>query len=263
MPQNRRSSVVEFVAASLALAFATLIAAPIAAQTAPTEKPGPVASLWILWPKAGHEMQFEAAAKEHAAWRKQAGEGWVWESYQPVVGRDLSYYVYRSGEHHWADLDANEAWGMKSKVQEAFQKTMGPHVERFEHYIAVDDQEHSHWVPAEDYKYFQVIEYSLNGGAEGAVAEAIDTVHKGLMAGGWTHSYAISRTTGGEGALTLVFPYRSYAEMEEPKPGIMEVLAKGTGSAEAGMAAMQKFDGGMKSSNTTLYLFRPELSTPK
>ncbi|HLF57730.1 MAG TPA: hypothetical protein VI942_12885, partial [Thermoanaerobaculia bacterium] len=120
-----------------------------------------------------------------------------------------------------------------------------------------------HWVMAEDYKYFRVTEYELNSGAATAVREAIDAIHKGLIAGGWQHSYAISRTIGGSGGLTVVGPYRSYAEMEDPKPSMMEVLGKGAGSEAAAKAALQKFSEGIKKSNTSIYMYRADLSTPK
>ena len=262
MPQIRRSAVA-VLAASFVLALASFLAVPVAAQ-APAEKPpGELASFWTFWPKAGHEMQFEAAVKEHLAWRKQAGEGWSWEAYQPVLGTDMANYVYRSGEHHWADFDASDAWEMATKAGEMFQKSVAPHVEHYEHTIVVEDYEHSHWVMAEDYKYFRVTEYELNSGAATAVREAIDAIHKGLIAGGWQHSYAVSRTIGGSGGLTVVGPYRSYAEMEDPKPSMMEVLGKGAGSEAAAKAALQKFSEGIKKSNTSIYMYRADLSTPK
>lgn len=265
MPLNRPKSVIaaSVLAASLMLALAALLAAPVVAQAPAERPPGELASFYSVWPMAGHEMQFEAAIKEHVAWRKQAGEGWTWEVYVPVLGTDMANYVFRSGDHHWADFDANDAWEMTSKADEMFQKSVAPHVARYEHTIAVEDYEHSHWVMAEDYKYFRVTEYELNSGAASAIREAIDTIHKGLMAGGWQRSYAISRTIGGTGGLTIVGPYRSWAEMEDPKPSMIEVLGKGVGSEAAAKAALQKFGDGIKKSNTSIYMARPDLSTPK
>ena len=178
-------------------------------------------------------------------------------------GTDLSYFVFRSGEHFWADFDAQAAWEITSKAGADFQQNVAPHAERFEHSISVGDFAHSQWKPAEDYKYFRVTEYDLEGGRGNSVREAIDAIHQGLVAGGWERSYAISRSIGGAGGLTIVSPYRTYAEMEDPKPSMMEVLTKGAGSAEAAQAALQKFGDGVESTNTTIYVYRADLSTPK
>lgn len=227
------------------------------------EMPGPLADFWTFWPKPGHEAQFDAGVKTHLAWRKQAREGWVWEAYQPIVGSDLSFVVFRSGEHRWADFDTQQAWEEANKAGEAFARDVAPHLERYEHNITEEDYENSHWVMGVDYKYFWVVEHKLKPGMMGAIAEATKKIHQGLQAGKWTKSYALSRGIGGPGGLTLVFPYATYAEMEEPKPGFMEVLATGMGSPEAAKAVLQQFDAAMAESNTTIYVARPDLSTPK
>ncbi len=234
-----------------------------AAAPAAAVMPGNLADFWMMWPKAGKELEFETAVKAHLAWRKQAGEGWSWETYQPVVGTDITYYAFRSGLHHWADFDAHQAWEMSSTATVAFNRDIAPLVGRYEHYISEEDYANSHWVESPDYRYFMVEDHKLKAGMSGDVSEAVATIHKGLEAGGWTGSYAISRGIGGMGGLTTVFPYKNYAGMEDPKPGFMEVLIKGLGSADAAKAAVQKFHGGVEEVNTTLYLFRPELSTSK
>ena len=111
--------------------------------------------MWVFWPKEGHAEAFETATKTHLAWRKQAGETFVWEGYQPVLGTDLAHYVFRSPDHGWADFDAHQAWSTKAKADEAFAKDILPHVARYEHTMAEEDYEHSSgrtaiqlfWVP--------------------------------------------------------------------------------------------------------------------
>jgi len=238
-------------------------AAASAAPAAPAAMPGKLADFWIFWPKAGHEAEFEAAVKAHVGWRKQMREGFFWEAYQPVVGSDLARYVFRSGQHHWADFDAQQVWELANKADEMFNRDVAPLLARYEHYIEEEDYASSHWVEGVDYRYFMVAEHKLKPGMSGAIAEATAKIHKGLQAGGWTQSYALSRSIGGPGGLTLVFPYASYAAMEEPKPGFMEVLTKGMDSPAAAQAAIQQFDDSVAESDTTIYMVRPDLSTPK
>lgn len=225
--------------------------------------PGKIAEFWIFWPKAGKAPEFEAAVKAHVAWLKQAGDKFVWEAYQPVVGTDITYFTYRSGQHQWADLDTEAAWDAANKSDEVFNRNVGPLVERYQHFFAEEDYANSHWVESPDYRYFSVNEHKLKPGASGAIAAAIGKIHQGLEAGGWPMSYSISRSIGGSGGLTLVFPYKSYADMDDPKPGFMAVLAKGMGTAEAAQKAMTEFDDSVTETNTTIYKVRPDLSTPK
>jgi hypothetical protein len=73
-----------------------------------------VSTAWVLWPKAGQTQQLEAAIRKHAAWRKQAGEGFTWNIYQPIVGDDLGHYTIFSGGHAWADFDGHQKWSTDS-----------------------------------------------------------------------------------------------------------------------------------------------------
>ncbi len=253
--------VAQGVASDPPKAKAATPAATAASAAAPM--PGALADFWIFWPKAGHEAQFEAGVKTHLAWRKQAGEGWTWEAYQPVVGTDMGKFVYRSGDHHWADFDAQQAWETANKAGDAFNRDVAPHVERYEHIVDESDYAVSHWVESPDYRYFSVQTHKLVPGGSGAVREASVEIHAALQAGGWPMSYGISREIGGSGAFVLVFPHKSYADMADPKPGFMEVLAKGAGSAAAAKAMLDKFEGAVAEVDTTIYAARPDLSTQK
>ena len=249
------------VALTLSL-LALVAAAPLATAQPAASPPGELSDLWVFWPKEGHVEAFEAAIKTHLAWRKQAGETFVWQGYQPVLGTDMAHYVFRSADHRWADFDAHLAWGTKAKANEAFARDIQPHVARYEHTIAEEDYKHSKWVDGE-YNYFWVASHRLKPGADASMGEAIDKIHKGLVTGGWPVSWAVSRTIGGAGGLTIVFPHVSYAAMEEPKPGFMEVLTKGMGGAEAALAALKQFNESRAETNETIYAFRRDLSTPK
>ncbi len=127
------------------IAGAVLALLSVAAGAAEEKKaaPGKIAELWVFWPKEGHAEQFQQAANAHLAWRKQAGEPYGWTAFTPIVGDDLSFFVYRSGEHQWADLDAYEAWAMKAKADSQYEKDVAPHVARVEHYLTEDDLDHS------------------------------------------------------------------------------------------------------------------------
>ncbi|MGI8560270.1 MAG: hypothetical protein ACR2J7_02290 [Luteimonas sp.] len=125
----------------LAIAFAL---SPMLASAQESMAGKTVASVWYVWPKAGQEAQFEKALREHAAWRKQAGEGFDWQIFQPVAGDDMGHYVVYSGEHAWADFDGNRKWEVDSKATENFNRQVGGHAERYSHYFTDDETDLSY-----------------------------------------------------------------------------------------------------------------------
>jgi hypothetical protein len=240
------------------------VAAGAAEEKKAAPAPGKIAELWVFWPKDGHAAEFENAAKAHLAWRKQAGETYTWTAYQPIVGDDLTHYVYRSGEHQWADLDANAAWEAKANAQQQYEKDMGPHVARVEHYFTEADLDHSLWHEGKQYRYLQVEQFQIKPGGYAKLIDSLNKIQKAAVDGKWPNSYAIAWTTGGTGGMTVVFPYESYAAMQEPDPPFMKVLATSLGSEDAAKAAMQQLNESFAgASHTTIYTVRPDLSTPK
>ncbi|MGB0134837.1 hypothetical protein [Dokdonella sp.] len=224
---------------------------------------GAIATVWMFWPKAGQGPQFEAAIKKHAAWRKSAGEKFVWSIYQPIVGSDLGYYVVRSGRHEWEELDANEAWGMQAKADDAFNTTVNPFVDRAEHYFSELDHKHSNWIESPDYKYYSVSNYSAKPGMYGDRREALDKIQKAVIDEKWAYSYSIAHTMGGSGGFSIVTPMKSYAEMADPDPSLMKILAKSLGSESEATSTMKQFSSTINGSETTIYVRRADLSTPE
>ena len=276
MSFHRRSTVGVLLAVFACLAWAAVAGAAEPAKPAPAAKPaavaapaaqaapmGKISDLWFFWPKEGHAAEFEAAVKAHLAWRKQAGEAFAWECYQPTVGDDLAYYVFRSGDHQWAEFDTEQAWSMKSKADAEFDKSVLPHVARYEHQMTESDFDHTLWHDNPNYKYFWVESRQLApGGYEGVMA-AVDKVHKALVAAKWPKSYGFDWVIGGDGGLLLVLPFTNYADMADPEPPMMKVVAAQLGSEKDAREVFHQFDEGVASTKTTIYLLRTDLSTQK
>lgn len=224
---------------------------------------GTVATIWKIWAKSGQEPQFEAALKKHAAWRKSAGEKFVWRIYQPVVGSDLGYYIIRSGSHFWKDMDANEAWAMQAKAGEAYNNEVGPFTERAEHYFAERDTKHGNWIESPDYKYYSVTHFSTKPGTYADRMAALDKIQKAVDDEKWPYPYSIAYTIGGSGGMSIVTPMKSYADMADPDPSLMKILAKSLGSESDATETMKSFSGTYKSTENTIYMYRADLSTPQ
>lgn len=229
----------------------------------PAAKPmtGNIADRWVLWPKAGQEKDFEAAVKEYVAWLKKSGDPFSWSAYQPIVGTDITYYVFRSDAHQWKDFDAEAAWQVKANDEAQYEKIMGPHVAKATHFFEETDAEHSHLVGnSSDYKYFQVITRNLKPGASGESMAAIAKIHKALQDQKWPYSYRLAWQIGGKDSLRLIIPMKSYADMADPTPSVREVLAKALGADDAA-ATMKQYSGSFEFVDDTVFVVRPDLST--
>jgi hypothetical protein len=223
---------------------------------------GLVTDTWIFWPKDGQALKFEAAVKEHAAWRKNAGEGFTWSVYQPVVGRDLSFYVIRTRGHHWQDFDANEEWTVKSKARDVFTQKLGPYIARMEHYFGEYDLDNSHYTDSDDYKYFYVNEMHVELGSRAEVMTALSTIHKALVDEKWPYSYLIEWTVGGKESMNLIVPMKGYADLADPNPSVRQVLTKTLGSQGAAAAVVRQFNRAFDDALATVYVFRPTSRRP-
>jgi hypothetical protein len=249
---------IALLVAALALCVLPAVSAPAA-----DEAPGKLTDTWIFWVKAGHQDAFEAAVKAHLAWRKTAGEPFKWNAYQPVVGEDLTHYVFRSGPHQWKDFDDNLAWEQKTGAEQKYYEQMGQHVERAQHVIGEFDAENSSWTDSPDYKYFGVSNILFEPGTGEKRNAALATIHSVVVAEKWPYSYAIENVIGGRGGMTIASPYKSYADMADPETPFLKVAAKVLGSEGSARAVFHAFGSTIESETYTIYMARPDLSTPK
>lgn len=249
------------LAGMLMLMFVLVSGTCLAAdKAAPKAAAGNIADRWVLWPKPGETKAFEAALKEHAAWRKKAGEPFSWTMYQPIVGTDLTYYVIRSDDHQWKDFDAEDAWNTKAKADDAYEQQMGSHVARAEHYFEQTDTDHSNFAPGKEYKYFGVTSRRLKAGSRADLMGALGKIHKALQDAKWPYHYRLAWLVGGEDTFRIVIPMKNYADMADPDPSVRSVLTKALGEDAAG-ATLKQFGSSFESEDYTVYAVRPDLST--
>jgi hypothetical protein len=256
---EKRSQVLPW-AVALTLALLTM---PLVLAHAEDEPPQPsIIQHWVVWPKAGHVSDFEAAMKEFIAWRKAQGEGFPWFASQPVVGKDLSYYVFRAGPFHWKDLDGQAEWATKAGVLSQYRKTVAPHVDRVEHYLVRLDRENSLWYDSDDYQYWGVSLLKLRPGGYDGMIEALKQIHKVAKDNEWKPGWNVQWTIGGDGAdLAIVSPYRSYAEMADPETPFSKMLAEALGSEQGARGLIAAFWSSFESSEYLIAANRPDLST--
>lgn len=253
-----------------ALALLMLVSGVAWAQQQPPTQPAQappadtIADTWILWAKDGQTRELAQAIRTHAAWRKQAGDPFEWAIYQPVVGDDLTYFVVRSENHQWKDLDAADSWAQQSRAIDKFYEQVGPYVARNEHYLSESANELTHWPdPDRKYTFFGVAQHQLKPGTYGTVRRDVARLAKAARESQWAQPWAVEWTTGGEGGMTVVYPYENWAGMADPSPSFIEMLAKSMGSQEQAQKFMSELSGQLDGTTYTIYRERPDLGTPE
>ena len=244
------------------LVLAVLIAMSPLAAVAQQQADKNVASIWTMWPKAGHEAEFEQALAAHAAWRKQAGEGFQWRVYQAIVGDDLNHYVVYTGNHAWAEFDGNDKWEQDKKASETFNKNVGPYLDRITHHFTEDDNDLSYWPSDASYPMVEVSDLRFMPGQYANFRKYVGAARSSAMAQKWSGNWSIASITGGQNDIVLVLPLRNYADMAGPKPSIMEMMAKQMGGKDKAGATMTGIQSALAGGDTTVYKLRPDLSTP-
>jgi hypothetical protein len=209
----------------------------------------------------GQERAFEAAMKEHMAVRQEAGEPFQWSVYQSMFGDDGGDYYIRSAGHSWADLDT---YGGMSDVQEEienhFAETMTPFIAESASWVSSMDTTMSTLPPdMEAMNVFMVTRVSVD--AEGAMAmeEALGSFHETAAAHDMYH-IMLRNVVGGEGAeFSLVFPSEDFAGLEDPSPGMDELMMEAYGEARL-QEIFQGWMSGIEDTRTSLLVLRRDLS---
>lgn len=251
------------VRAWLVLLVALLALAPLFATAQDNAGKKNVASIWVMWVKPGHSADFEKAFRQHAEWRKSNGEDFSWQVFQPVAGDDLAHYVVYTGNHAWAEFDANQKWDTGNKATDKFIEKVGTSIDRYSHYFGTDEEDLSYWPEsASNFSLLEVTDLKFAPGKYGDFRKALGTFKKSAEAQKWKGYWSISSQTGGSTDATVVFPHANYADMAQPTPSFMDMLGKQLGGKDKAMATWTELQKSIAESSTTLYLYRPDLSTP-
>ena len=73
----------------------------------------------------------------------------------------------------------------------------------------------------------------------------------------------VTRSESVGGISVVSVPHASWADMAEPDPPFMKLLAEKLGSPEAARETMEQLQGSFEEGSYTIYALRPDLSTPR
>ena len=210
--------------------------------------------------KDGHYDQFEKALKAHLKHRAKNGDSRVWKTYTPIIGDDLNHFIVRYCCVSYADMDDYQKWSNKEKMNDHWNETVDPHIANYQHYFMRIDSENSNW-PEDDsmYKMFGVTSWSEKQGHGAAIAKSKKALSDAAKKDNWPRYWSWSDRVGGDGGLTLVTPYKNYADMESPDGGFGAFLARHVGEEAAG-EMLSGFSDNFDGSQYSVYRLVDELS---
>lgn len=236
----------------------------ISPLTISADMPRNLADAWIMVPNEGQADKFEAAFKKHIKFRLEKKDPRQWETYTPIVGDDLSYYVVRHCCSSWADIDSYRDWAVKAKVSEHWNKHVAPYVKRIEHYFDELDFANSHWPNSNsDFKYYAVTTYHVKMGTSGNIAQGKKALSDAAKAMKWPYSWSWAESIGGTNQLMLVIPYKSYADMAPPKVSFYQSVVNHLNDKAKADEMFKQWSSNFKSTNYSIYTMRTDLSMEK
>jgi hypothetical protein len=230
------------------------------------EDPPSLTDVWLMVPKSGMETEFEAAVVAHLAFRADAEDSRNWLAFTPVIGHNLTIYQFRGCCFDWADQDAYTAEDQKKGLGANFNENVGQYVDHLHHYFEYMDWENSHWPDGmSDGPYYGVTSWNMKPNPGPGPREARIKMSQIAIENGWgdtDNQWLWHWRIGGENKLIIATPFDNFAEMAPPEQSFFEFVTEHMGSEEEAAALFDQFGSGFSGSDYTVWVHRPELSTP-
>jgi len=227
------------------------------------DAPANLADVWKMVPNDGQASQFESAFKEHLLFRKKQNDPRNWQTYTPVIGDDLNFYIVRYCCLNWADLDSYQQWSEQVKMMEHWNKIVAPFINRYEHYFSELDFANSNWPESTDgMEYFAVTQYQVKMGKGGTTVESKKTLSDYAKAMKWPYYWSWSDQIGAADELSLVIPYKTYADMAPPETSFYQAIVKHLNDKGKANTIFSQWSSNFASSHYTVYRLRADLSMP-
>lgn len=220
-----------------------------------------IARLAMITPKEGHDESLIKAITDYHKWVANFEGHHRYQWYEVLTGPDTGKYIARTGDHDWADFDAEYAW--QEEAGEVFRRNIMPHIQDVDVWYTEDMRELSHWPESfEGYTHFQVEDWYVKSGQYGkfrrGLKRIVDILKEGNFAAYWGFYSVPSGGHGGQ--IQLVTANRGWSGMSEPDPTFFDIVSKALGGAEAFDEFMADWGSTFKSGENRMVERMPEAS---
>ncbi|MDH3788718.1 MAG: hypothetical protein OES53_09150 [Xanthomonadales bacterium] len=220
-----------------------------------------VASGVLITPKAGHEETLITAITEYHHWIAQFEGHMEYTWYEILTGPHTGKYMARSGNHNWADFDAEYDWQEESG--KVFASNIAPHIESMHRTMTEEMREYSHWPESFDgYTHFTVENWYIKNGHGRKFRTHLKKIVETLKANGFKNYWGFfDVVTGGHGGqVQLVSANKGWADMADTDPSFYDIMSKELGGDEAFNAFMSEWGATFKSGANWTVKRMPEAS---
>jgi hypothetical protein len=221
---------------------------------------GPIGQNYLIQPKAGQEMQWEAAYKEHLQWHIDMNDTWNWTAYQIMSGPDTGKYMIRTGGHEWKDWDA--IGDKEAKDAANYMENAGKHTAS---YSVTFDRIHGNLSRFGEspgpYKLVQISNVSVKADKIPDFLAAVGKYHAAFEKTNSPNRYAtVSIETGGRtGDFMFVGLHDGYADLEEDPMAMAKMMEEVYGRIEA-EAIAEDFQESVESMHSYIMILREDLT---
>lgn len=236
-----------------------LMLTPVMAQEG--EENEGVAIVVRITPKDGQAAALGEAITAYHHWvgGQEGGLRFTW--FSVVSGPDTGNYIARSGNHNWADFDAEYDW--QEAAGEKFASEVAPHIADTHVMFTVAESDWGIWPEnMDDYTLFSVTEWHVRNGHVNDFRSGLSRIDGILKEGGFPGHYAFSRVaSGGHGnAFSLVSPRKNFADLSPRDPSFFSIMSEAMDGEEAAREFLAEWSQTFKTGQNFLVRIEPELS---
>lgn len=224
------------------------------------EKSDGLAQVVMITAKDGHRKALEEAITKYHHYMADKKGAWRYHWYSIITGPNAGKYIARSGDHNWADFDAEYDWD--EEAGKKFEEEVSPHIANMVPWISKTDDEVGIWPDSmEGYQYFSVTDWHIHPGKGREFNEGLKKIDAILKDSEFPGYYAfVNAVSGGMGnTVTIVNPRKNFADMAPKEPAFMDIMKKAMGEEEA-QTFMSGWGQTFKSGQNQLLKYRPKLS---
>jgi hypothetical protein len=232
--------------------------APVQAQDADNEG---IARVVLITPKEGHEQVLVKAITDYHHWIANFDGHHEYQWYEIVTGPHTGSYIARTGNHDWADFDAEHEW--LEQADETFTKNVAPHIQDADIRMTQEMREFGHWPESFDgYTHFIVEDWYIQNGRYSKFREGLKKIVDTLKAANFDSYWGFfSVVSGGHGnQVQFVSANRGWSDMTETKPSFVDIMSKELGGPEAFESFMSDWSATFKTGDNQMVRLMPEAS---
>ncbi len=207
-----------------------------------------VATTVLITPKAGHEKDLVAAIIEYHHFVAQFEGHFKYTWFEIETGPDTGKYAARSGNHNWADFDAEYDW--QKEAGEMFSNNVAPHIQDTQILMTEEMSDFMHWPENFDgYTHFNVQDWFVKNGQYAAFRKGLKKIVETLKAGNFPGYFGFySVASGGYGGqIRLVTGHKGWSDMTDRDPSFFDLMSKELGGEEQFNAFMSEWGDTYKS----------------